>query len=200
MPSDIDPTSGDTGRTLPFHPVWIAATLAALALAWWVFRPERANPLPRDEQRGGVLAAPPANASFEFYEGELEGSSSDSALPAAPRTATKSAQPVPAGPPAPAQPRDVRGPDANLPRDVVALPPRVDRDSLAYDCAQRPGRRPPPPHAHTAETGRAGPPHGPNGAHPHVEDHGRPHVHGPDHVHEHDDDHHAPPRPVLFVP
>lgn len=192
MPSDFDPTPGAARRELPFHPVWITATLAALAFAWWLFRPERANPLPR----GGVLAAPSTNASFEFYEGELDGSSSDSALPAAPRTATKGAELVPSSPPAPVKMRELRGPDVNLPRDVAALPPSVDRSSLSHNCAERPGRRPPPPHTHVFDSGRAGSPHGPGEPRPHFGDHGHPHSHGPDHEHEH----RAPPRPATLVP
>ena len=73
MSSETASTSGEPGRALPVRPWWIAAAFAALALAWWVFRPERANPLPRGE----LQAAPPSGASFEYYEGVLEGDTTD---------------------------------------------------------------------------------------------------------------------------
>lgn len=128
MPSELDSTSGDPGRALPVRPWWLVAALAALALAWWVFRPERANPLPRDESRGDVQAAPGSHASFEYYEGMLEGDAADPALAPSAPAATQ----LPVAPPArgrgessKVKSSDNASPGSNVPRDVAVLPPNA---------------------------------------------------------------------------
>jgi len=208
MSSDLEPSSDDLGRTLPFHPVWIAAFLAVLALAWWLVRPERANPLPRGEANSGVLAAPPTNASVEFYEGTQEGGAADPALDPRARAANTPAPGPVRGVNSPAQrPPDSAGPDVNIPRDLAALPPGLGARAHGPGSARFAGRRPPPPHDPFDAFEHAGaPPCGPGHAHPHDgedfergapfehDEHGERHEHFEPHEHVDRDEHAHPAR------
>lgn len=134
MRSELEATSATRGRSPVLRPWMVVLALGASAAAWYVFRPERANPFPQVTPRG-VEAAPPASTSFEYYDGALDAEGAtpwiDPRAPSAKHATTNTPPPKSSKPPRDARvpqlpKRHDAAPDPGVPRDFAVLPPPAE--------------------------------------------------------------------------